>query len=171
MNMTMVSMHDAALEYAERGFRVFPCEVGGKRPLAAAAPHGCKDATTDADQIRRWWARFPMANIGIHAGDDLIILDLDLKDGKDGVADLQRWTGQPLDVFCSDGGGVPRVITPTGGLHLYFRRPPGTQYKSTTGLGETGGIDVRTGNAYVLAPPSVITGIGKYRTYQTETTE
>jgi hypothetical protein len=40
----------AALEYAHRGWPVFPCDKG-KRPLTK---HGFKDATTDENQIRAW---------------------------------------------------------------------------------------------------------------------
>lgn len=152
---------EAAIHYAALGYPVFQCVPGGKQPLAATAPHGCKDATTERETIRKWWNQFPTANIGILAG-NLIILDLDMKDGKNGVADLERLSGQPFSEIIR---GVPVVRTPSGGYHLYYRCPVGRNLKATTGLKlvdpETGqktgsGIDIRTGNTYVLAPPSII---------------
>ena len=41
---------DRALDLANLGYRVFP--VNGKLP-AIAGGHGCLDATTDADKLRR----------------------------------------------------------------------------------------------------------------------
>lgn len=154
-------MLEHAIQYAKLGFYVFQCVPGGKQPLSATATHGCKDATTDVDVIRRWWTLYPTANIGIRAG-NLIILDLDMKDGKNGVADLERLFGQPFSEIIR---GVPVVRTPSGGYHLYYRCPPGMNLRAITGLklldSSTGkntcsGIDIRTGNTYVLAPPSMI---------------
>ncbi|MGH3246205.1 MAG: bifunctional DNA primase/polymerase, partial [Trebonia sp.] len=47
----------SALAAAMRGWPVFPCAPGGKRP---ALRRNWQDlATTDPDQIRDWWARAP----------------------------------------------------------------------------------------------------------------
>jgi hypothetical protein len=53
---------DAALSYAELGYKVFPCAVIGKTP---ATENGVLDATTAPEQIEQWWQETPMANIGI----------------------------------------------------------------------------------------------------------
>ena len=45
----------AALEYARMGWPVFP--LNGKIPFKGS--HGVKDATTDLDQIRKWWRQHP----------------------------------------------------------------------------------------------------------------
>jgi len=42
----------AALEYALKGWDVFPVKGGEKAPLI---PGGFKNATTDAEQIKQWW--------------------------------------------------------------------------------------------------------------------
>ena len=56
------SMYDAAIEYAKKGFAVFPLKYRDKVPLTR---NGCKDATTDAAQIKAWWQKYPNANIGL----------------------------------------------------------------------------------------------------------
>ena len=59
------SMYDAAIEYAKKGFAVFPLKYRDKVPLTR---NGCKDATTDAAQIKAWWQKYPNANIGLATG-------------------------------------------------------------------------------------------------------
>ncbi len=66
-----------AIVYAETGLRVFPCNTG-KKPLIKGWP---KLATTDSNQIRHWWSKWPSANIGIATGEEsgLLVLDIDIK--------------------------------------------------------------------------------------------
>jgi hypothetical protein len=63
----------AALRYAERGYRVFPCIPGTKHPITQ---HGFHDAPTDPGQIERWWSRHPRANVGI-AAEGMLVVDID----------------------------------------------------------------------------------------------
>jgi putative DNA primase/helicase len=155
----MNKLLDAALGYAARGWQVFPCwwAIGdacacggnagcspGKHPLTA---HGLKDATTDAAQIRAWWAKYPEANVAIRTGAEsgLVVVDLDVKPDKDGRASFR----------VLNGGAVDRTAmtrTGGGGLHLYYRHPGFTVRNSQNELGP--GIDVRGDQGYVLAPPS-----------------
>ena len=67
------SLCEAALKYASLGYSVFPCVANDKKPLTA---HGFKDASTEADTIKAWWARWPRANIGL-ATKGLLIVDID----------------------------------------------------------------------------------------------
>jgi hypothetical protein len=55
----------AALEMAGRGWHVFPCAAGTKRP--ALSGNWQPLATTDPGRIRDWWACCPY-NIGISCG-------------------------------------------------------------------------------------------------------
>ena len=48
------SNKQAALSYASKGWKVFPVNTGLKKPLAALAPNGHKDATSD-EALLRWW--------------------------------------------------------------------------------------------------------------------
>ena len=103
-----------ALIYAGRGIPVFPCETGGKRPLTA---DGFLEATTDGARIRRWWARWPNANVAIPTGvrSGLLVLDVDAGEGTDSVALLELSRGQPPK--------TARTATGGGGVHIYFRYP------------------------------------------------
>lgn len=130
----------AALDYAERGWPVFPCRPGEKRP---DTPHGCKDATTDAGQIRRWLIGQPNANVAIATGHELFVVDED--------------TGGAEAIAALDLPVTYTVRTPSGGRHFYFRLPHGvTLGNSTRKLGV--GVDTRGTGGYVVAPPSQVNG-------------
>jgi hypothetical protein len=152
----------AALEYAKRGWFVFPvhgidaagqctcgieCDTPGKHPRTN---NGVKDASADADQIRAWWTKWPDANVAVATGSasNLVVLDLDIKPGKDGRAALRVLEAQhgPLPT-------TPKVETGSGGEHLYFSHPGGLVANSV-GL-VAPGIDVRADGGYVVAPPSL----------------
>ncbi|WP_167525714.1 VapE domain-containing protein [Cupriavidus oxalaticus] len=141
----------AALDFAVRGWAVFPLKPEEKIPLTQ---HGFKDATTDPATIRQWWTQWPDANIGIATGctSGLLVLDIDVKDGAAGAETLQQLE--------SEHGGLQtrRVQTPSGGQHLYFN--------SGGDIGSRGkllpGLDVRAEGGYVVAPPSVL-GNGAYQ--------
>lgn len=125
-----------ALSLAGEGLRVFACEPRGKRPLAAAAPHGCHSATTDVAVIRDVWSRYPTANVGVATGNGILVLDVD---GDEGVLTL------------TELGPLPRtrsVRTGTG-YHFYFRAE-GVDLKNTARkLGA--GLDTRGTGGYVIA--------------------
>ena len=138
-------MLQAALEYASKGFAVFPLTIGGKRPAGDLAPNGCKDATTNEDQICEWWTAKPDANIGI-ATDGLCIVDIDGGD--------HPWL--------SDNGrlealaGSPVSQTPRGGRHYVFRQN-GEPLRNTAGrLADH--VDTRADGGYIVAAPSVVDG-------------
>jgi hypothetical protein len=120
----------AALRYAELGYRVFPCTPGGKTPLTE---HGFHDATTDAEQIERWWTQHPSANIGI-ATEGLVVIDID--------GDGNSWPGDPDHAADLASAGAI-ALTPRGGRHLVFRRPEGRAWTCSTGK-LVPGVDVRT---------------------------
>ena len=148
-------MLDAALKYAEMGLAVFPLKPHDKTPLTR---HGCKEATTDATQIRKWFNRAPEANIGIATGSisgGLVVVDLDIDEqkGLDGYEMLVDWE--------RDNGKLPETvssITGRGGYHYYFRTSE--IIKNRAGVLE--GIDVRGEGGYVVAPPSVHSNGNQY---------
>ncbi len=157
----------AAEHYAALGLRVFPmhwptsqwvCSCGcahpkcwrrGKHPLVPR-----DQATTDVSTIRRWWARWPNANVGILAS-SLLLVDADVRNGAppDLAALAEHWRLRPDEmVACRTG---------SGGYHLYFERPAVRHGRGKDRLGR--GFDVQSGKRdFVVAPPSVHYSLNRY---------
>jgi putative DNA primase/helicase len=146
----MSSLLDAALEYAARGWAVFPLEPGQKRPLGRLAPHGCRSATTDEQTIRGWWEDTRNANVGIATGDasGLAVVDVD--------GDQGARTWEVLLVGRDITAPTLTSRTPRGGYHLVYRRPDDGFRNSANGLGEM--VDTRGDGGYIVAPPSIANG-------------
>lgn len=134
----------SALECAKRGWRVFPVVPKRKSPLV-------KDwqsrATTDPKTIKRWWDKFPDANLGVLTGrsSGIIVLDVDPRNG--GIQswkDLESQVGQ-VDTF--------KVKTGAHGTHNYFTDLGGEELRSTSNL--LPGIDLKTAGGFVVGPGSV----------------
>lgn len=153
-----------ALWYARRGYRVFPlhnpdrgldgklwCSCGKHNcPSKAKHPrtdHGVKDATTDEQQIRVWWTRWPEANIGIAIDAGILVLDVDLRAAGDmSLAALELEHGRLPE--------TPRAISGSGGPHIWLRLPDGLRVNNSSGaLGP--GLDIKSIGGYVVAPPSL----------------
>ncbi|MGW4552455.1 bifunctional DNA primase/polymerase [Streptomyces sp. NPDC004365] len=161
-------MH-AALDAAERGWRVFPLRPGGKPP----ALHGEKSctrtgecvnghrkweqrATTDPDRIRAAWSRAPF-NVGIATGPSgLLVVDLDTPEHK-GSSDAPDGAAT-FGALCERAGHtVPdtyRTRTPSGGGHLYFTAPSGVRLSNTAGT-VADSVDTRAWGGYVVAAGSI----------------
>lgn len=155
-------MLDAALSYAELGFKVFPlhtpdplgscschrdCGNVGKHPRTM---NGLSDATTDEQQIRKWWGMWPDANIAIATGaaSGFIVLDIDPRHGgTDSITALQQQYGQFAEKVWANTGG--------GGWHLLFAHP-GQRIGNIQNSSRLGaGIDVRGDGGYIVACPSL----------------
>jgi predicted P-loop ATPase len=81
-----------------------------------------------------------------------VVIDLDRKNGIDGLESL-RMLGEVPETLTAETG--------SGGLHLYFKHP-GLPIKNSAGvLGP--GIDVRGDGGYVVLPPSPHRSGGRYR--------
>jgi hypothetical protein len=157
----MNALLDAALAYAARGIPVYPAHwprpiMGGAR-LGCSCPrgpecdrpakhplvrHGVNDATTNQAQLKRWWQRWPDANIGLATGVVFDALDVD---GPAGVAALSQ-------LACTANLRLhgPLVRTGGGGWHSWFA-PTGLGNRPPHGLAH---VDWRGRGGCVLAPPS-----------------
>jgi hypothetical protein len=151
----------SALELAARGWHVFPCAAGRKRP---ALRQSWQDlATAGPDRVRDWWRRQPY-NIGVSCGPSgLVVIDLDVPHsvrpggipagdaaagGAETFAGLCRRHGEPYPPVTFS------VDTPSGGCHLYFAAAGGRVRNSAGLLGPL--VDVRADGGYVVAPGSRI---------------
>lgn len=137
---------EQALEYAARGWPVFPCQPGRKAP---ATVHGHRDATTSPDRIRSWFAGRPDLNLAVatgHPGPD--VLDIDIRPDGTGFPALSRLARAGLT-----RDAAAWVRTPGGGLHAYYA---GTAQRSSRLPGSH--LDFKAAGGYVLAPPSQVGG-------------
>lgn len=129
----------AALEYAQKGVPVFPCRPN-KRPWTE---HGFQDATTSTEQIKSWWNRWPDALIGVPTGIKFSVLDLDVKNGKNGMARVPNWSERsPVS-----------SRTQSAGAHVYFA-PEGAPHCTSDHPALGVGVDTRGVGGYVIVPPS-----------------
>ncbi len=162
----MADMLSEALDYARRGWYVFPCR---EKPGASYVKNGITitptekqpyvykgllDATIDAQQIEAWWKKWPDALIGVNAGKSgLFVVDIDKKH-INGFDTWQSWGINDSEALHS--------ITPSGGMHVIF-----TGSGKTNTNGKTG-IDTRGEGGYFIAPPSKILegkNVGEYKRF------
>lgn len=134
-----MSIVEAAVALAGNGWQVLP--LRGKVPLTR---HGVNDASGNPGQIRRWWCRWPDANVGGEVPAGVVVIDVDPRNGgAEGWAELTLGRNIPATLTTMTGRG-------DGGVHLYFQRPPGVLDARTL----PPGIDLKI-NGYCVLPPSV----------------
>jgi hypothetical protein len=156
-----------AIALVERGFALFPLRPGSKVPAVREDWEGL--AVRDPERLRELgWP--PHANFGIACGPSgLFVLDLDVPKQpqppeEQSATSAQAATGreprngmQALRELAA-GRPIPRtftVVTPSGGVHLYFRAPKGLPLRNTVArLGSL--IDTRAAGGYVVGPGSTI---------------
>ncbi|HTJ91248.1 MAG TPA: AAA family ATPase [Acidocella sp.] len=140
---------NAALQWARRGFPVFPLHENTKIPLYDAF---YDVATSDAVKVKALWT-CPITglerdyNVGVDTS-RLLVVDLDNKEGKRGQASYEAIGGK-FDTLT--------VRTPTGGYHLYYRLAEGEAFANTAST-IAPDVDTRGHHGYVLAPGSTIDG-------------
>ena len=107
----------------------------------------------DAEAVAAYFAGHD-GNLATTFPPSIVVLDLDRKDGKDGVAALDKLSAK-LGVV------MPPTLTartPNNGEHRFYRLPAGFVLKNHTGEldDEYPGLDVKTAGGYVVSEPSVI---------------
>ena len=166
----MNPLHEAALGYAHRGWRVFPlhgivngactcgrsdCSSAGKHPLVR---RGLYEATTDPKQIQSWWRRWRSANVGIATGglSGMVVIDVDLPAA---FTSLTRLIEAELPTTLTG-------LTGGGGGHLVYSSSDdalGNSAGRLPGIDEAlVGIDLRGNGGYIVAPPSAHRTGGSY---------
>jgi hypothetical protein len=139
---------DAALAYLRAGLSVIPIRPdGSKRPECEWKPYQQRRA--EADQLERWFGegRSGPAIVGGTVSGGLEVLD---------VEDAETFLAwhQLAEAECPGlVGRLPRVCTPGGGAHVYYRcgRPEGNRKLALDERGEVL-AETRAAGGYVLAP-------------------
>jgi putative DNA primase/helicase len=110
------------------------CDNVGKHPHYLAVKHGLNGASSDLEQVKAWWTKFPDASIGIRTGRKApegekeegcgyVLVDVD-----EGWKDGRLMTGEDqLEILDKVVGGLPETWeTTTGrGRHLWYKHPGG----------------------------------------------
>ncbi|HOO13173.1 MAG TPA: bifunctional DNA primase/polymerase, partial [Bacillota bacterium] len=113
---------EAALQYLQKDWSVIPChsikngrctcgradcDKPGKHSIIKWKEYQTRHATEE--EVKKWWRRWPFANIGIVTGaiSGLLVLDIDGTEGAEAVGDRHL----PQTVFSETGGG---------GWHCFF---------------------------------------------------
>lgn len=140
----MNQMLQAALQYAEIGWHVFPIVPGRKEPMTK---NGVLDASCELEQIKLWWGDNPTANIGLACGEKsgvyVVDVDFDIDKNIDGFVALDKLTDRWPDTVTQ--------YTPRGGRHYFFQTKDPPRNKNNF----KEGIDIRGEGYYVLLAPSV----------------
>jgi hypothetical protein len=140
-------MVDAAASLSLSGVPIFPVK-------ADKSPHITswqQKATTDQAMVKKWWTKWPKANIAMPTGapSGLVAVDVDVKNGVDGYESLST-----IEARFGEQG-TRRIETPSGGVHLIYR----CNQKVKTRTGILDGIDIRGDGGYIVAQGSVIGGL------------
>ena len=138
----------AALEYLADGLVPIPVTPGSKSPpLVRWTPY--RHRRPSRTQVRRWWERWPTANVALITGQlsNLVVLDVDPRNGGlESLADHVARNG-PI--------GQRRLIDTPGGWHYWLCHPGGV----VTSHPIAPGLDVKGDGGLVLAPPSTVGGL------------
>lgn len=139
-----MTLREWAIYLAGCGFRVFPIPPGKTVPKVRFSI----ESTTDTEKVKKIWrSDNSRKNIGIHTGEGLAVVDLDLQ--ADGI---NSW--RDILYEHNEGYGIETmaVSTPSGGMHLYFETTEDIR-NSASKLAP--GVDIRGFNGFVVAPGSM----------------
>lgn len=138
---------ERALEVAQGGVPVFPCQPSTKKPFIQDWPH---EASTDPQAIRQWWESWPDALIGVPTGvrTGLVAVDIDPEGAGWFQANRARL-------------GAYRLHQTKRGKHLLYEYPSSGEVRnSTDALAE--GVDVRGEGGYIIWwPAHAMTALGE----------
>ncbi|BBG20737.1 hypothetical protein RVR_P1123 (plasmid) [Actinacidiphila reveromycinica] len=159
--MTPATDTEGALRAVRRGLAVFPLPVGGRVP----APGWQQLAIRDEAALPELLADGCNVGIGCRAS-NVVALDLDTHHAEGPAINGIETFRTQLDIRgLDDWPATFTVMTPSTGLHLYFRVPADCAIGSISGgrspLGP--GIDVRGpgrhSGGYLVGPGSIVAGL------------
>lgn len=143
---TQATTAAAALHYLALGWSIIPVQPGQKAgtPFSWAA---YQKRRPTQEEVEAWWSQKDW-NIALICGQvsGVFALDLDVHGGQDGVAAVKR-----LHAWQPDNS-TPTARTGGGGIHCFFKCPPGLQVRSRN-FGE--GIETKGEGGCITLPPSL----------------
>jgi hypothetical protein len=138
---TSPMLSDLTLAYIDYGLRLFPVRAD-KTPLV---DHWPEAATCSRLAIEAWRQRWPFADPAWALPATVVVVDIDVKGGKDGYRDFERLAGcDPRSVATAASS------TPSGGMQLFYDAA-GRLYGNRVAIGGTG-LDTRSAGGYVVLP-------------------
>lgn len=185
-------MLEHAMSAVQRGWYVFPCEEGGKKPHPGIGNWGeipwdyfKADHAAYTRTVVSWWQKWPNANVAITCKPSkLLVIDLDTAkssaeaSGEDEfnayVQYKARQRSENPAAALTQIWDTYTVSTPSGGMHLYFRWDRGlVAQRIKLGDDQFEGVcknvDIRANGGpfgnYVLGPGSK-TEAGVYRVHE-----
>lgn len=144
-----IGLLQAALDYAEAGWSVFPLAPRSKEPWRG----GFNSASISFGRITQWWRENADLNIGLRTGQTtrLVVTDIDGARGRATWSELEAQYG-PLTTRRARSGRLD------GGTHLYTYLPSDFPADLIVKSGNDvlgPGVDVKADGGYIVAPPSV----------------
>lgn len=161
---------DLATKLIEKGLPVFPIALSwnidsqsiDKAPLSSEGfRNGHLDASTDPETVEQMFLKTSLGSrqrwgVGLYPGPaGYIVLDVDVKGSATGLEDLDR-----LEEELGKLPATTRVDSPSGGFHLYYRRPKAGDRIGNQPLAP--GVEIRCDAGWVVAP-GVSTEWGEWR--------
>lgn len=129
-----------------------PLVPGEKVPLLKDWP---SSSLSSLEEVKEALKSGKVGGWGLFTGEALLILDVDLKNP--GAEQSAHKIKEELLARGLDWDSIPRVRTPSGGFHLYF--------KGVSGIGgrrrprKLRGIEFLSGKSFAVAPPSEFKGV------------
>jgi hypothetical protein len=167
MGFTHSSTMDSALIYQELGYSVVPVQEDSKLLYSSLCYPQCFERPATPDELRAWWAAQPAARLGLACGVNGFSV-LDFEQESEHQRFMHLFTCLIQQLYAPDPGidtplywlskklhAMPRVSTPSGGMHLYFRYHGDTDHYDDLAMWRGKSIiNMLLAHRYVIAPPS-----------------
>lgn len=143
--MTKDAHMAAALAYHRHGWAIIPAAPRSKRPIVRWQIY--QDGMPGEKAVRKWFARWPDANLSVVTGANSGIVVLDVDPAHGGASSLSKMEDRH--------GALPETVesrTGGGGRHIYFAHP-GFEVRNRAGLAP--GLDLRGDGGVIIVPPSI----------------
>ena len=128
------------------------CKSPGKHPVSKLVPKGCKNASLEIAQIKKWFSVEGVYNVAVATGETsqgwLTVVDVDIVKGKTGP--------QTLAALQAENDELPNTLSQTtgsGGEQYLFWSAGEVRNDTESKLGP--GLDVRGSGGYIIVPPSI----------------